>query len=90
MIFDKTACGEIDNNTTGVAYPKVFVFRCVAIGGKDNKYSQFTLNVFYKDVYELKNATVLRNFVNWSNNETIRCNDNAFVFNRMIGNYTVF
>ena len=30
------------------------------------------------------------NLVNWSNNETIRCNNNAFVFNRMIGYNTVF
>ena len=59
------ACGEIDENTTVVAYSKVFVFRCVEIGGKDNQYLQFVLNEFYNDVYELKYATVLWNLINW-------------------------
>ena len=62
MIF---ACGEIDENTTVVAYSKVFVFPRVEIGGKDNQYLQFVLNVFYNDVYELKYATVLWNLINW-------------------------
>ena len=56
MIF---ACGEIDENTTVVTYSKAFVFRRVKIGGKDNQYLQFALNVFYKDVDDLKHATVL-------------------------------
>ena len=55
MIF---ACGEIDENTTVVAYTKVFVFHRVEIGGKYNQYLQFVLNIFYNDVYELKYATV--------------------------------
>ena len=59
------ACGEIDENTTVVAYSKVFVFRRVEIGGKDNQYLQFVLNEFYNDVYELKYATVLWNLINW-------------------------
>jgi len=59
------ACGEIDENTTVVAYSKVFVFRRVEIGGKDNQYLQFVLNIFYNDVYELKYATVLWNLINW-------------------------
>ena len=44
----------------------------------------------YKDVYELKYATVLWNLVNWFNNEIMRCNNNAFAFNRMIGYNTAF
>ena len=59
------ACGEIDENTTVVAYSKVFVFRRVEIGEKDNQYLQFVLNEFYNDVYELKYATVLWNLINW-------------------------
>ena len=90
MIFDKSACGEIDENTTVVAYQKTFVFRRVEIGGKDNQCLQFTLNAFYKDVHKLKHATVLWNLVNWSNNEIMCCNDNAFVFNRILGYNTVF
>ena len=36
-------------------------------------------------------ATILWNLVNWSNkNTTMRCNDNAFVFNRMLGYNTAF
>ena len=30
------------------------------------------------------------NLVNWSNNSTMRCNDNGFVFNRMLGYNTAF
>ena len=80
VIFDKTACGETDENTIVVAYSKAFVFRRVEMSGKDNQYLQFALNAFYKDVNELKHATVLWNLVNWSNNEIMRYNDNAFVF----------
>ena len=68
MIFDKTACGKIDENTAVVTCSKAFVFRCVEIGEKDNQCLQFALNVFYKDVHELRHATVLWNLVNWSNN----------------------
>ena len=60
------------------------------MSGKDNQYLQFALNAFYKDVNELKHATVLWNLVNWSNNEIMRYNDNAFVFNRILGYNTAF
>jgi len=65
MVNKVFACGEIDENTTVVAYSKVFVFRRVKIGGKDNQCLQFVFNVFYNDVYELKYATVLWNLINW-------------------------
>ena len=68
MIFDKTAYGETEKNTIVVAYSKAFVFCSFEIGGKDNQCLQFALNVFYKDVHELRHATVLWNLVNWSNN----------------------
>ena len=49
------------------------------------------LYAFYKDVDETSVATVLWNLVNWSNtNTTIRINDNAFVFNIMLGYNTAF
>ena len=48
------------------------------------------LDAFYKDVNDLKHATVLWNLVNWSNTTIMRTNDNAFVFNRMLGYNTSF
>ena len=42
-------------------------------------------DIFYKDVNDLKYATVLWNLVNWSNTKIMRCDDNAFVFNRILG-----
>ena len=86
----KTACDETDKNDTVVAYSKTFVFRIVEIGGKDNQCLQFALYVFYKDVNEIKQASVLWNLINWSNIITMRTNENAFVFNRMIGYNTAF
>ena len=66
-------------------------FRIVDIGGKNNQYLQFALHAFYKDVEETKEATFLWNPVNWSNiNTTMRCNDNAFVFNIILGYNTAF
>ena len=69
---------------------KPFVFHSVEIGGKDNKCLQFALNTFYKDVDDLKHATVLWNTINRSNTTTMRCNDNVFVFNIMLGYNTSF
>ena len=92
-IFDKGSCdeNETDKTTTVAAYSKEFVFRIVDIGGKNNQCLQFALHAFYKDVDEISVATVLWNLVNWSNkNETMRFNDNAFVFNRMLGYNTAF
>ena len=48
------------------------------------------MDAIYKDIHGLRHAAVLWNLVNWSNNEIIRCNGNAFVFNRMIGYNTAF
>ena len=59
IIFDKTAWGEIDENTIVVEYSKAIVFRRVEIVGKDNQCLQFALNTFYKDVHELNHATDL-------------------------------
>ena len=89
-MFDKTACGETEKNTTVVTYLKDFVFRSVEIGRKDNQYLQSALNAFYKDVNNLKHATTLWNLVKCSNTKIIRCNDNAFVFNIILGYNTAF
>ena len=65
LIFDKSARGNTDDkNNTVVAYSKAFLFRRVEIGGKNNQCLQFSLNAFYKDVGELKEATILLNLVN--------------------------
>ena len=91
MIFDKSACNNIDDeNTTVVTYSRVFLFRRVEIGGRNNQCLQFSLNSFYRNIGELKQATVLWNLINWSNTTTMRTNENAFVFNRMIGHNTAF
>ena len=87
--FYKTTCGELIKNTTVVAYSKAFVFRRVEIGGKGNQYLQFTLNLVYKDDNDLKHATFLWNLVNWWSTKVIRCKDNAFFFNIMLGYNTV-
>ena len=50
----------------------------------------YALNAFYKDVDDLKKTSVLWNVINWSNTPEIWCNNNAFVFNKMIGYNTVF
>jgi len=63
VIFDKTACGKTDKNTTVVAHSKAFLFFRVEIGGKDNQCLQFALNAFCKDVNDLKHATILWNIV---------------------------
>ena len=82
---------KLIKKTTVVAYSKKFVFRIVNIGGKNNQCLQFALHVFYKDVEETKEVTVLWTLVNRSiTNTTMRCNDNAFVFNRMLGYNTAF
>ena len=81
---------KLIKNITVVTHSKVFVFRSVEIGRKDNQYLQFALNEFYKDVNNLKHATTLLNLVKWSNTKIIRCNDNAFVFNRILGYNTAF
>ena len=43
------------------------------------------MNAFYRDVNDLKHATLLWNPVNWSNTKIMHCNDTVFVFNRMLG-----
>ena len=91
MIYDKTTFGKInDENTTVITYSKDFPFHRVEIGGKNNQCLQFSLNAFYKEIHELKQAIILWNLINWSKTKIIRCNNNAFVINIMIGYNTLF
>ena len=90
IFFDKTLWKESDVETIVVAYSNDYVFRRVDICRTDNQCLVYSLNVFYKDVDDLKKASALWNVINWSNKPEMHCNDNAFVFNRMLGYNTVF
>ena len=90
MIFDKSSLTDDDLNQTVAAYSVPFIFRVVPITGDDNQCLQFSTGVFYKDVIESSKDNVLWNLVNWSNNTVMRYNDNAFVFNRILGYNTAF
>ena len=85
MIFDKSALTNEDLKETVAAYLVPFIFRVVPVSGDDNQCTQFALSTFYKNLNESSKANVLWNLVNWSNNTVMCCNDNAFVFNRMLG-----
>ena len=90
MLFDKSSLTDDDLNQAVTAYLVTFIFRVVSIAGDDNQCIQFALSKFYKDVDESSKANVLWNLVNWSNNTVMRCNDNALVFNRILGYNTSF
>ena len=60
-------------------------FRIVKVSGYQNQYLQFCLNTFYHDVDNIKKATILWSYVHWSTQRIYRLNDNAFIFNRMLG-----
>ena len=85
MLFDKTSLSEDDKDKAVAAYSVPFIFRVVPISGDDNQCLQFALSAFYKDVDKSTNANVLWNLVNWSNSTVMRCNDNGYIFNRMLG-----
>ena len=40
---------------------------------------------FYHDVGNIKKSTILWSCVHWSKQRIARLNDNAFIFNRMLG-----
>ena len=64
-------------------------FRIVKISGYQNQCLQFCLNDFYNDVDNIKKATLLWSCAYWGKERISRLNDNAFVFNRMLGYNTV-
>ena len=90
LIFDKSSLTDDDLNQALVAYSVPFNFRVVPISGCDNQYLRFALSAFFKDVDESSKTNVLWDLVNWSNNTVMRCDDNLFVFNRMLGYNTAF
>ena len=90
MLFDKSSLTDDDLNQAVAAYSVSFIFRVVPIAGDDNQCLQFALSVFYKNVDESSKANVLWNLVYWSNNSVMRCNDNGYVFNRMLSYNTAF
>ena len=63
MIFDKTLYNESDAEATVVAYSNVYILRRVDIYGTENQCLMYALNVLYKDVDDLKKASVLWNAV---------------------------
>ena len=90
MIFDKTLCKESDVETTVVTHSNNYVFRRVDISGTDNQCLMYALNAFYNDIDDLRKASVLWNVANWSNKPEMRCNDNVFVFDGILGYNTAF
>ena len=60
-------------------------FRIVEISSTRSQCLQFSLNVFYHDINYIKQATILWSCAHWSNPWVCMINDNAFVFNRILG-----
>ena len=60
-------------------------FRTVTISGCQKQCLQFCLNAFHNDVDNLRKATLLWSCAYWGKEQICRLNDNAFVFNRMLG-----
>ena len=46
---------------------------------------QYCLNAFYHDVDDLKKTTILLSVVYWGQYAVFRTNNNAFIFNLMLG-----
>ena len=69
---------------------ETYKFRSIEICGKRNQYLQFCLHAFYHDVDYLKKATILWSVAHWGQRAVRRTNDNAFIFNRMLGYNTAF
>ena len=60
-------------------------FRTVTISGCQKQCLQFCLNAFHNDVDNLKKVNLLWSCAYWGKEQISRLNDNAFVFNRMLG-----
>ena len=60
-------------------------FRIVRISRHRNQCLQYCLNAFYPDINYIKKATILWSCVHWSKPGIYMLNDNAFVFNKMLG-----
>ena len=64
-------------------------FRFIKISGNRNHCLQYCLNAFYHDVDGLKKTTILWSVVHWDHSPVCRTNNNAFIFNWMLGYNTV-
>ena len=64
-------------------------FRIVTISGHRNECLQYCLNTFYHNIYYIKKATILWSCVPWSKLGVSMLNENAFVYNKMLGYNTV-
>ena len=53
-----------------------------------NECLQYCLNAFDHDVDDLEKATILCSVVHWDQYAIYRTNDNAFIFNWILGNNT--
>ena len=57
----------------------------VDISGNINQCFKYFLNAFYRDITEIKKAIILWSVAHWSQYPLCRTNDNAFIFNWMLG-----
>ena len=55
----KNFCNESNAEITVVAYSNVYVYRRINISGTDNQYLMYALNVFNKDINDLKKTSVV-------------------------------
>ena len=80
--------GNLENK--GIIYCwEAYKFCSIKISGNRNQWLQYCLNAFYHDVDDLK-KNVLWSVAHWGQYPVMRTNDNAFIFNRMLGYNTAF
>ena len=60
-------------------------FRIVEMSGSRNQCLQYCLNAFYHDIDYIKKVTIVWSCAYWSKLGVCMINDNAFMFNRMLG-----
>ena len=91
-VNDNTINRQVGNEQNkGVVFRwETHKFRSVEISGRRSQCLQFCLNAFYHDVNDLKKATILWSVAHWGQRAVCRTNDNAFIFNSMLGCNTVF
>ena len=79
--------GNLQNK--GIIYCwETYKLRSIEISGNRNQSLQYCLNAFYHDVDDLKKVTIRWSVAHWDQYPVMRTNDNAFIFNRMLGNHT--
>ena len=76
--------GNVENKGIILCW-ETYKFRAIKISGNRNQCLQYCLNTFYHDVDDLKKATILCSVAHWGQYAVCHTNDNAFVFNRILG-----